>query len=33
MADRSFAEQLTRESEAWVAQGIVSAACSAETMP
>ena len=25
MADRSFAEQLSRESEAWVAQGIVSA--------
>ena len=25
MADRSFAEQLSRESEAWVAEGIVSA--------
>ena len=25
MADRSFAQQLSRESEAWVAQGIVSA--------
>ena len=30
MADRSFAEQLTRESEAWVAQGIVSAEQAAE---